>query len=178
MIAAVADLLKIAYPSTFDVHQTLNNDNNNNNCICSPTINNSNPKDILSLSSNSQITNLNRSTTIYKVGRETNTSIQTMIDMQPKTCRNCSQNLTAENLFKKRLNELPIHLRELIPNSEPFIYFCHEQCFNTYITNTPVKIEPVDITSVKTLLVKRQEKVNLFKTKKKQKLIILFLVDR
>jgi len=166
VIAAVADLLKIAYPSTFDVQQTLDN-NNNNNCTC-----NSNTKDLLSLSSCSQISNINRSSSIYKIGRETNISIQTLIDTQPKHCRNCSQNLTSENLFKKRLNELPVNLRELTPNSEPFIYFCNEQCFNTYITNTNqqqiilnnIKNESMDVTSsssIKYLSLKRQdEKVN------------------
>ncbi|CAF4324861.1 unnamed protein product, partial [Adineta steineri] len=64
VIAAVADLLKIAYPTTFDVHQTLNNNNNNNNnnCTCSSTINNSNQNNnnnFLSLSSHLPITTLN-----------------------------------------------------------------------------------------------------------------------
>jgi len=89
--------------------------------------------------------------------------------MQPKTCRNCSQNLKIETLLKKRLNELPSNLRELTLNSEPFIYFCNEQCFNTYITSThqqqqPISIqlknEPMDITSfssLKYLSSKRQE---------------------
>ncbi len=129
VIAAVTDLLKIAYPSTFDVHQTLNN---NNNCVCSTTINNSETNNILSLSSHSQISSINRSTSIYKVGRETNVNIQSLIDTQPKLCRHCSQILISENIFKKRLNELPINLRELTPNSDPFIYFCNEQCFTTY----------------------------------------------
>jgi hypothetical protein len=92
--------------------------------------------------------------------------------MQPKICRNCSQNLTLENLFKKRLNELPVNLRELTPNSEPFIYFCNEQCYNTYVTNTPqqqiistnLKTESMDVTSsssIKYLSLKRQEeKIN------------------
>ncbi len=141
VIAAVADLLKIAYPSTFDVHQTLNN------CTCSTTtINNSNPTDLLSLSSYSQISNTNRAISIYKIGRETSTSIQTLIDMQPKTCRNCLQNLTTENSLKKRLNELPVNLRELTLNSEPFIYFCNEQCFNTYSHQQQIiKTEPMDV---------------------------------
>ena len=112
LIAAVTDLLKIAYPSTFDVHQTLNN----NNCVCSTTTDNSETNNILSLSSNPQISSTNRSTSIYKVGRETNVNIQSLIDTQPKLCRHCSQNLISENVFKKRFNELPINLRELTPN--------------------------------------------------------------
>jgi hypothetical protein len=84
--------------------------------------------------------------------------------MQPKYCRNCTQRLTSENLFKKRLTELPSAIRELIPNSEPFVYFCNEQCFNTCLTNThnqqqtltintsinqspTIKNEPMDTTS-------------------------------
>lgn len=84
--------------------------------------------------------------------------------MQPKYCRTCTQRLTSENLFKKRLTELPSAIRELIPNSEPFVYFCNEQCFNTCLTNThnqqqvltintsisqspTIKNEPMDTTS-------------------------------
>lgn len=151
----MTDLLKIAYPSTIDIHQSLND--NNNNCTCS--------KDLLSLSSNTQITNLNRSSSIYKTGRETNTNIQTLIDTQPKTCRNCLQNLTIDTFFKKRLNELPVHLRELTPNSEPFIYFCHEQCFNTYI----IKPEPMDHTTTTTTLTKNVSIKRQIKTIKQWK---------
>ncbi len=82
-----------------------------------------------------------------------------MIDTQPKHCRTCSQNLTAENLFKKRLNELPVNLRELTPNAEPFIYFCNEQCFMAYSQQQQQivpKTEPMDVSSI----LKRQEQVN------------------
>ncbi|CAF0790054.1 unnamed protein product [Rotaria sordida] len=164
VIAAVADLLKIAYPSTFDIHQTLNN----KNCICSTTINNSNTNNFASQSSYTQISSLNHSTSIYKIGRETNVSIQSLIDMQSKICRYCSQNLITENLFKKRLNELPPNLRELTSNSEPFICFCNEQCYNLYITNihqqptisTNIKNEPIDALSslsIKSSSLKHQE---------------------
>ena len=56
--------------------------------------------------------------------------------MQPKFCRNCTQRLTSDNLMKKRLTELPSTIREFIPNSEPFVYFCNEQCFNICLSNT------------------------------------------
>ncbi|CAF4435928.1 unnamed protein product, partial [Rotaria magnacalcarata] len=63
VIAAVADLLKIAYPSTFDVHQTLNNNSNvhysssfDPNCLCSTTLNNNgDSKNFLSAPSASTI---------------------------------------------------------------------------------------------------------------------------
>ncbi|CAF3886677.1 unnamed protein product [Rotaria sp. Silwood2] len=164
VIAAVADLLKIAYPSTFDIHKTLNN----TNCTCLTTINNSNTNNILSQSSYSQIPSINHSISIYKIGRETNVSIQSLIDMQTKICRHCSQNLLTENLLKKRLNELPLNLRELTLNSEPFIYFCNEQCYNLYLTNahqqqtisTNIKNEPIDTlssVSINSSSLKRQE---------------------
>jgi hypothetical protein len=155
VIAAVADLLKMAYPTTLDVHQSLNN----NNCTCSSTVNNSQSKDLLSLNPSPQISNINRSASIYKVGRETSVSIQTLIDTQPKHCRNCSQHLTADNLFKKRLNELPVNLRELTPNAEPFIYFCNEQCFTAYVQQqqTVTKMEPMDVIIS---VAKRQDQVN------------------
>ncbi|CAF3790913.1 unnamed protein product [Rotaria sp. Silwood1] len=164
VIAAAADLLKIAYPSTFDIHQTLNN----KNCTCLTTINNSNTNNFLSQSSYSQISSINHSTSLYKIGRETNMSIQSLIDMQTKICRYCSQNLLTENLFKKRLNELPLHLRELTSNSEPYIYFCNEQCYNLYITNihqqstllTNIKNESIDTVSslpINSSSLKRQE---------------------
>ncbi|CAF1000074.1 unnamed protein product [Adineta ricciae] len=151
VIAAVADLLKMAYPPPFDVHQTLNS--NTHNCTCSSAPNSNN---ILSLSSQTPL--ISRAPSIYKIGRETSTSIQSLIDSQPKICRNCSQNLTNENWLKKRFNELPNHLRESTANSDPFIYFCHEQCFNTYVTSTnqpsqSIKSEPVD----KPVLIKREE---------------------
>jgi histone-lysine N-methyltransferase MLL3 len=162
-MAAVADLLKIAYPSTFDVHQTLNN----NNCTCSTTTNNSETNNILSLTSNSQLSTTNRSASIYKIGRETSVNIQSLIDTQPKLCRYCSQNLISENLLKKRLNELPINLRDSTQNSEPFIYFCNEQCFNTYITNTQqqptistnIKNEPMDVI-LSSCLKRREQNLN------------------
>ncbi|UJR10319.1 hypothetical protein I4U23_014525 [Adineta vaga] len=128
VIAAVTDLLKMAYPTTIDVHQTLNN---THNCTCSST---TNSNSILSVSP--QKPAISRASSIYKIGRETSVNIQSLIDNQPKICRNCLQNLTAENLLKKRLNELPVHLRESTSNAEPFIYFCNEQCFNIYITGT------------------------------------------
>ena len=154
VIAAVADLLKMAYPPPFDVHQTLNS--NTHNCTCSPAPNSNN---ILSLSSQTPL--INRAPSVYKIGRETSTSIQSLIDSQPKICRNCSQNLTNENWLKKRFNELPNHLRASTANAEPFIYFCHEQCFNTYVTSTnqppgasqSIKSEPVE----KSVLIKREE---------------------
>jgi hypothetical protein len=156
VIAAVTDLLKIAYPTTFDVHQSLNN----NNCTCSSIVNNSQSKDLLSLNPSSQISNINRvASSIYKIGRETSVNIQTLIDIQPKYCRNCSQNLTAENLFKKRLNELPVNLRELTSNAEPFIYFCSELCFTAYSQQqqqTVIKTEPLDVT---TSILKRQDQI-------------------
>ncbi|CAF3505803.1 unnamed protein product [Adineta steineri] len=145
VIAAVADLLKIAYPSTFDVRQTLNNNSNvhyssstfDQNCSCSTTLNNNHSNHFLSSSSTlPQLPAISRGSTIYKVGRETSVSIQSLIEMQPKYCRNCTQRLTSDNLFKKRLTELPSAVRELIPNSEPFVYFCNEQCFNTCLSNT------------------------------------------
>ncbi|CAF1248982.1 unnamed protein product [Adineta steineri] len=181
VIAAVADLLKIAYPTTFDVHQTLNNNNNNNNCTCSSTINNSNQNNnnnFLSLSSHLPITTLNRASSIYKIGRETNVNIQSLIDTQPKICPNCLQNSITEFFLKKRLNELPLNLREITPNYEQFVYFCNEQCFNTYITSTyqppiaPVSIkkEPMDIAIPKYLPCKRQEEqVNELKDIKRWK---------
>ncbi|CAF5199722.1 unnamed protein product, partial [Rotaria magnacalcarata] len=175
VIAAVADLLKIAYPSTFDVHQTLNNNSNvhysssfDPNCLCSTTLNNNgDSKNFLSAPSAStipQISTVCRSSSTYKVGHETSVSIQSLIEMQPKYCRNCTQRLTSDNLFKKRLTELPAAVRELIPNSEPFVYFCNEQCFNTCISithnqqqaltintsinNSPtIKNEPMDTTT-------------------------------
>ncbi|CAF4444272.1 unnamed protein product, partial [Rotaria magnacalcarata] len=55
--------------------------------------------------------------------------------MQQKICRYCSNNLTTENSLKKRLNEFPLYLREISPNSEPFFNFCNEQCYNAYLTN-------------------------------------------
>jgi hypothetical protein len=171
VIAAVADLLKIAYPSTFDVRQTLNNNSNvhysssfDQNCLCSTTpINPTNTNNFLSSSSiNSPLSLTSRGSSTYKIGRETSVSIQSLIEMQPKCCRNCTQRLTSENLFKKRLTELPSAIRELIPNSEPFVYFCNEQCFNTCLSNTHnqqqqqiltintsviIKNEPMDTTS-------------------------------
>ena len=142
VIAAVADLLKIAYPSTFDVHQTLNGNGNvsypssstDQNCLCSTPINNSN--NFLLSSTTPQMPSISRGSSSYKVGRETSVSIQSLIEMQPKYCRHCTQRLTAENLLKKRLTELPAAIRELIPNSEPFVYFCHEQCFNNCVSTT------------------------------------------
>ena len=171
VIAAVADLLKIAYPSTFDVRQTLNTNSNvpyssltssDPNCLCSTPMNNSN--NFLLSSTTPQLPLISRGSSIYKISRETSVSIQSVIEMQPKLCRNCSQRLTAENLLKKRLTELPAIIRELIPNSEPFVYFCNEQCFNncvssthnqqqnltinTSISNSPtIKTESMDITS-------------------------------
>ena len=152
VIAAVADLLKIAYPTTFDVHQTLNN---TSNCTCSSTVN---PNDFLSLTSSSSLPTTNRAASIYKLGRETSVSIQTMIDTQPKHCRNCSEKLTVETFLRKRWNELPTNLRELTPNTEPFIYFCHEQCFTTYSQAT----NPIEVTTPspnKSMPVKRQDQV-------------------
>lgn len=140
VIAAVADLLKIAYPSTFDVRQTLNANSNvpysssDPNCLCSTSMNNSN--NFLLSSTTPQLPSISRGSAIYKISRETSVSIQSLIEMQPKLCRNCSQRLTAENLLKKRLTELPAVIRELIPNSEPFVYFCNEQCFNNCVSST------------------------------------------
>ncbi|CAF3363447.1 unnamed protein product [Rotaria sp. Silwood1] len=173
VIAAVADLLKIAYPSTFDVHQTLNNNSNvhysssfDPNCLCSTTLNNNNSNNFLSSSSTiPQISTISRSSSTYKIGRETSVSIQSLIEMQPKYCRNCTQRLTSDTIFKKRLTELPAAIRELIPNSEPFVYFCNEQCFNTCLSNThnqqqtlsintsinnspTIKNEPMDTTTI------------------------------
>lgn len=173
VIAAVADLLKIAYPSTFDVRQTLNTNSNvpyssssstDQNCLCSTPMNNSN--NFLLSSTTPQMPSISRGSSTYKIGRETSVSIQTLIEMQPKYCRHCTQRLTVENLLKKRLTELPTTIRELIPNSEPFVYFCNEQCFNncvstthnqqqqqnltinTSISNSPtIKNESMDITS-------------------------------
>ncbi|CAF2074749.1 unnamed protein product [Rotaria magnacalcarata] len=148
VMAAVADLLKMAYPSTFDVQQTLDD----KNCTCSSTINSPNSSNFLS---HSQISSQNHGTSIYRVGRETNVNIQSLIDMQQKICRYCSNNLTTENSLKKRLNEFPLYLREISLNSEPFINFCNEQCYNAYLTNLQlqqqqqtvsvnIKNEPVD----------------------------------
>lgn len=170
VIAAVADLLKIAYPSTFDVRQTLNSNSNvpyssstsDPNCLCSTPMTNSN--NFLLSTSTPQLPSSSRASSFYKIGRETSVSIQSLIEMQPKHCRNCSQRLTSENLLKKRLTEIPATIRELIPNSEPFVYFCHEQCFNncvssthnqqqsltinTSISNSPtIKNESMDVTS-------------------------------
>ncbi|CAF1682442.1 unnamed protein product, partial [Adineta ricciae] len=145
VIAAVADLLKIAYPSTFDVRQTLNNNSNaqyssafDQNCSCSTPLHNNHANHFLSFSSpaTSQLPTISRGASTYKTGRETSVSIQSLIEMQPKHCRNCTQRLTSDNLLKKRLTELPSAARELMPNSEPFIYFCNEQCFNTCLSNT------------------------------------------
>lgn len=156
VIAAVADLLKMAYPSTFDVHQSLDT---NPNCTCSST-----SKDLLSLSSSAPISNVNRSTSIYKLGRETSTSIQTLIDNQPKHCRHCSQHLLAETFVKKRLNEVPVHLRETpTANGEPFIYFCNDNCFNTHAQQPigPINIKAEAIEpNVRLLPVKREVKEN------------------
>lgn len=158
VIAAVADLLKMAYPTSFDVHQTLNQ------CTCSSSTltTNSQPKDILSFPSDPPMSNVNRAGSFYKTGRETSVSIQTLIDTQPKYCRNCSQNLPLDNLFKKRLNELPANLRELTLNAEPFVYFCHEQCFTAYVQQsmtTNTKTEPMEVmTSLPPI--KRQEQVD------------------
>ncbi len=143
VIAAVADLLKIAYPSTFDVRQTLNTNSNvhysssstsDQNCLCSTSLNNS--TNFLLSSTTAQMPTISRGSSTYKIGRETSVSIQSLIEMQPKYCRNCTQRLTSENLFKKRLTEIPAAIRELIPNSEPFVYFCNEQCFNTCLSTT------------------------------------------
>ncbi|CAF1210250.1 unnamed protein product [Rotaria sordida] len=143
VIAAVADLLKIAYPSTFDVHQTINNNSNvhysssfDQNCSCSTTLNNNNSNNFLSSSTIPQISTISRSLSTYKIGRETSVSIQSLIEMQPKYCRNCTQRLATDTIFKKRLTELPSAIRELIPNSEPFVYFCNEQCFNNCVSTT------------------------------------------
>ena len=150
VIAAVADLLKIAYPSTIDVHQSLNT---NPNCTCSS-------KDLLSLTSSVLVSNINRSTSIYKIGRETNISIQTLIDNQPKYCRYCSQHLPNENFLKKRLNELPGHLKEQTPNGEPFVYFCNDECFNQLAQQQTVpvniKSEPLE-SNLRSLPIKREE---------------------
>ncbi len=153
VIAAVADLLKIAYPSTFDVHQTLNNNPNvhysssfDPNCLCSTPLNNSN--NFLLSSAVPSTPTISRGSSAYKIGRETNVSIQSLIEMQPKYCRNCTQRLTSENLFKKRLTELPSSIRELLPNSEPFVYFCNEQCFNTCLSNTHNQQQALTINTV------------------------------
>ena len=103
-----------------------NTTNNSNNFLLSSS----------STPTNSLIPTLSRGSSVYKAGRETSVSIQSLIEMQPKYCRNCTQRLTAEHLFKKRLTELPSAIRELIPNSEPFVYFCNEQCFNTCVSTT------------------------------------------
>jgi hypothetical protein len=177
VIAAVADLLKIAYPSTFDVRQTLNTNSHvqyptsiDPNCVCSTAIDNTQANNLLSCSTIAQSPTISRGPSTYKSGRETSVSIQSLIELQPKYCRNCTQRLTSENLFKKRLSELPSVVRELIHYSEPFVYFCHEQCFNSCLTSTHnqqqpqqpsttltintsiqnvtnVKTEPVDVTS-------------------------------
>lgn len=145
VIAAVADLLKIAYPSTFDVRQAINSNSNlhysssmDPNCVC-PTNMNNNPITAfhtISSSSIPQSPTISRGASTYKVGRETSISIQSLIDTQPKCCRTCSQRLTPETIFKKRLSELPAIVRELIPYSEPFVFFCNEQCFNACLSTT------------------------------------------
>ena len=172
VMAAVADLLKMAYPTTIDVHQTLNQ------CACVSNVNNSHSKDVLSLPSEPSISpHMNRAGSIYKTGRETSVSIQTMIDTQPKYCRNCSQNLIMDNLLKKRLTEVPVHLRESTPNAEPFVYFCHEQCFTSYAQQsftTNIKSEPMEVMTL-SVPIKRQEQVDwkeLFGEK-----VILCVVD-
>ena len=173
VIAAVADLLKMAYPTTFDVHQSLNQ------CTCSSTVSNSQTKDFLSFPSDPPISNVSRAGSIYKTGRETSVSIQTLIDMQPKYCRNCSQNVTMENLLKKRLNELPANLRELTPNAEPFVYFCHEQCFTAYVQQTMTtntKLEPMEVTML-TPPIKRQEQVNGKELSRDREMSVCVLVD-
>ena len=65
VIAAVADLLKIAYPSTFDVRQSLNNNSNvhysssfDPNCLCTPTLTN-NSNNFFSSSCINNSTNIN-----------------------------------------------------------------------------------------------------------------------
>ena len=142
VIAAVADLLKIAYPSTFDVHQTLNNTYSSSidgtNCQCSTPLTNTSSQFPFSSSSSSNPLNstISRASSLYKTGRETSVSIQSLIEMQPKYCRHCTQRLLNENVYKKRLNELPSSIRELTPNSEPFVYFCNEQCFNSCVSTT------------------------------------------
>jgi len=106
------------------------------NCLCSTTLNNNHSNHFLSSVAIPPTSIISRGSSTYKIGRETSASIQSLIEMQPKYCRNCTQRLTLENLFKKRLTELPSAVRELIPNSEPFVYFCNEQCFNTCLLNT------------------------------------------
>ncbi|CAF1068255.1 unnamed protein product [Didymodactylos carnosus] len=168
VIAAVADLLKIAYPSSVDVRHPVSNysstktaglnstssiahsnpattlcngDYNSldcftKGCICS-TITTMNCTST-SVNNNNNIFNksyTHPSRTVYKCGRETGVSIQSLIEMQPKYCRNCNIKLTTDNLFKKRLNELPASIKEYLPLSEPFVYFCNEQCYNLYLTN-------------------------------------------
>lgn len=161
VIAAVADLLKIAYPSTFDVHQTLTNPPSNvhysssidPNCLCSNSINSTTTNHLLSASNVPQSPNISRGSSTYKVGRETSVSIQSLIEMQPKYCRTCSQRLTAENLLKKRLNELPASIRELVPYSEPFVYFCNEQCFTSCLSSTQTPTTPQSTTTTTALTV-------------------------
>ena len=98
----------------------------------------------LSSSTVPQSPSISRGSSTYKVGRETSVSIQSLIEMQPKYCRTCSQRLTAENLLKKRISELPASIRELVPYSEPFVYFCNEQCFTSCLssTHTPTPTTP------------------------------------
>lgn len=155
-MAAVADLLKMAYPTTIDVHQTLNH------CGCVSNTNHSHSKDLLSFPTEPSISpQMHRIGSIYKTGRETSVSIQTMIDTQPKYCRHCSQHLTMDNLLKKRLTEVPVHLRESTPSAEPFVYFCHEQCFTSYAQQsipTSTKSEPMEVTTLP-MTIKRQEQV-------------------
>lgn len=157
VMAAVADLLKMAYPTTIDVHQTLNQ------CACVSNVNNSHSKDVLSLPAETSISpHMSRAGSIYKTGRETSVSIQTMIDTQPKYCRNCSQNLIMDNLLRKRWTELPVHLRDSTPNGEPFAYFCQEQCFTSYVQlslATTTKSEPVEVT-ILPVPIKRREQVD------------------
>ena len=143
VIAAVADLLKIAYPSTFDVRQTLNNNPNlhyssplDPNCLCSTSVTNTHANGFPPTSTVPPSPTISRGSSTYKTGRETSVSIQNLIEMQPKHCRNCAQLLATDNLLKKRLSELPSAIRELIPYSEPFVYFCNEQCFNTCLSST------------------------------------------
>lgn len=157
VIAAVADLLKLACPASFDVHQTLQHASS---CTCPSAASATNPLSAVFPST----LPANRALSVYKVGREASISIQSLIDTEPRICRHCSLSLPAASLLKKRLNELPSHLRDATLHGEPFVYFCHEQCFNAFVTNAQqspmvsaqIKSEPTDTPTSQCVPVKRE----------------------